>query len=48
MARPFLMPTVVTQQIKGVSLEDLAKRIGAGPKYVRVGLPDTPAAEKPE
>jgi hypothetical protein len=45
MARPFILPTVTTRRIKGVSLDDLAKRVTGGPKYVRVGLPDRVRSE---
>jgi hypothetical protein len=42
------MPTVVTKRIIGVSLEAVAKSITNGPRYVRVGLPDSEEAkEKP-
>jgi hypothetical protein len=42
MAKPFLMPTVTTRRITGISLQEIAEKLkGGGPDYVRVGLPDT-------
>ena len=42
MAKPFIMPTVATRRITGVSLQEIAQKLkGGGPDYIRVGLPDS-------